>query len=229
MRLINIKKVLILLSFPLVLTSCEVFGLDFQDSYDFDYGAGIPDNKVNMSTYNFIKSRPDIFSLLLEAITYAEVENYFRQNNVTYLLPTNQAFNSETESDKSYFQTHPISYIDEVTGELVSYAPISMTAYPKVDVQEFLYYHIVKGSYTFTNLPAEPTWYDTFAAADTAKVNLYLLKDRNPNIVFNNFDGHYKGTIKPRTANLYSTTDGSYIHVLDSWLDRPTKDQIHIK
>lgn len=103
-----------------------------------------------------------------------------------------------------------------------------MTAYPKEQVKEFLLYHIVKGKYTFTNLPAEPTWFETVATADTAKINMYLLKDRNPNIVFNNFDGHYKSSIKPRTSNLYNA-DGSYMHVMDSWLDRPTKEQLNMK
>ncbi|WP_294618453.1 fasciclin domain-containing protein [uncultured Bacteroides sp.] len=228
MKLKNIKKVFALLAFPLFLTSCELFGLDFQDSYDFDYNEGMPSNKVNMSTYDFICSRTDIFSLLQEAIEYAGLENEFKRPNATYLLPTNKAFNSEEEADKSYFQIHQLSYIDEVTNEEVFYVPISMKSYPKEQVKEFLLYHIVKGQYTFTNLPAEPAWYDTFATGETAKVNMYILKDRNPNIVFNNFDGHYKATIKPRTANLYSI-DGSYIHVLDSWLDRPTEAQLPIK
>lgn len=227
MNLKNIKKILALLVLPLVFTSCELFGLNFQDSYKYDYEAGMPDNRVNMSTYDFIVSRPDIFSLLKDAIDYAGVEMEFKRSDVTYLLPTDKAFNSETSGDLSYFQTHKLFYFDEVLGVEVSYAPNSMTAYPKETVKEFLLYHIVKGKYTFTNLPAEPTWYNTVAAADTAKVNLYIFKDRNPNIVFNNFDGHYKPSIKPRTANLYSS-DGSYIHVLDSWLDRPTKKQLNM-
>lgn len=55
MKLKNIKKVFALLAFPLLLTSCELFGLDFQDSYDFDYNEGMPSNKVNMSLrlFNF--------------------------------------------------------------------------------------------------------------------------------------------------------------------------------
>lgn len=228
MKIKNIHTVLFLLAVPFLVTSCELFGLDFQESYDFDYDKGLADNRVNMTTYDFISSRSDIFSLLKEAIDYVEMQNDFKQSNVTYILPTNKAISSEEETDKSYFQTHQISYIDESTGEEVFYAPISMTAYPKEQIKEFLLYHIVKGQYTFTNMPAEPTWYPTCAVADTAYVNLYILKDRNPNIVFNNFDGHYKGTIKPRTANLYSTVDGSYIHVLDSWLDRPKRDQIHL-
>lgn len=222
------KKALALMVIPFLIASCELLGLDYQDSYDYDYNAGMPSNKIDMSAFEFIKSRTDIFSLLEEAILYAGVENEFKQSGMTYLLPTNTAFNSETSTDLSYFQTHQLTYIDEETGELVSYAPISMTAYPKEQVKEFLLYHIVKGKYTFTNLPAEPIWFETVATADTAKINMYLLKDRNPNIVFNNFDGHYKSSIKPRTSNLYNA-DGSYMHVMDSWLDRPTKEQLNMK
>ena len=228
MKLEYYKKALALMVIPFFIASCELLGLDYQDSYDYDYSAGMPSNKIDMSAFEFIKSRTDIFSLLEEAILYAGVENEFKQSGVTYLLPTNTAFNSETSTDLSYFQTHQLTYIDEETGELVSYAPISMTAYPKEQVKEFLLYHIVKGKYTFTNLPAEPTWFETVATADTAKINMYLLKDRNPNIVFNNFDGHYKSSIKPRTSNLYNA-DGSYMHVMDSWLDRPTKAQLKMK
>ena len=222
------KKALALMVIPFLIASCELLGLDYQDSYDYDYNEGMPSNKIDMSAFEFIQSRTDIFSLLEEAILYAGVENEFKQSGMTYLLPTNTAFNSETSTDLSYFQTHQLTYIDEETGELVSYAPISMTAYPKEQVKEFLLYHIVKGKYTFTNLPAEPTWFETVATADTAKINMYLLKDRNPNIVFNNFDGHYKSSIKPRTSNLYNA-DGSYMHVMDSWLDRPTKEQLNMK
>lgn len=223
MKLKYYKTALILLLCPFFLTSCELFGLDYQDSYDYDYNAGMPSNKVNMSAFEFIQSRNDLFSILEEAILYAGVENEFKRSGMTYLLLTDQAFNSTTTDDQSYFQTHQITYTDETTGELVSYAPNSMTVYPKEQVKEFLLYHIVKGAYTFTNMPIEPTWFETLSTDPAQKVNMYILKDRNPNIVFNNFDGHYKSTIKPRTSNLYNS-DGSYMHVLDSWLDYPVKD-----
>lgn len=212
----------------MLLTSCELFGLDYQKPYEFDYEAGIPSNKVNMSAWDFIKSRPDLFSLLEEAIVYTGLENEFARSGCTYLLPTNPAFNSETATDKSYFQEHQLTYFDDELGEDVAYAPASMTSYPKEQVKEFLLYHIVKGLYTHSNLPAEPTWYETYAEADTAMVNMYILKDRNPNITFNNFDGHYKSEIKPRTSNLFSA-DGSYMHVIESWMDRPTRSQLNLK
>lgn len=228
MKLQYIKATVASLGLALLVSGCELFGLDYQKPYEFDYEEGIPSNKVNMSTWDFIKSRPDLFSLLQEAIEYTGLENEFTQLGCTYLLPTNTAFNSETAADKSYFQVNQLTYFDDELGQDVSYAPITMTAYPKEQVKEFLLYHIVKGLYTHSNLPAEPTWYKTFADADTAQINMYILKDRNPNITFNNFDGHYKSEIKPRTSNLYSS-DGSYIHVIESWMDRPTRSQINLK
>lgn len=223
-----IKSALILCSFPLIFTGCELFGLNYQDSYEYDYKAGIPENNVKMSTFDFIKSRPDLFSILDEAIVFSGLENEFKKSEATYLLPTNTAFNSEDASAKSYFQLHQITGVDEITGLPITYAPTSMIVYGELNVKEFLLYHIVKGRHTWNTLPAEPTWFPSFATADTAVVNMYILKDRNPNLVFNNFDGHYKSTIKPRTANLMSS-DGSYIHVLDSWIDRPTKKQLNMK
>lgn len=223
-----IKTGLVLCSFPLIFSGCELFGLDYQDSYEYDYKAGIPDNNVKMSTFDFIKSRPDLFSVLEEAILFTKLENEFKRSDATYLLPTNTAFNSETPADKSYFQLHKITSVDEITGLPVEYVPNSMTVYGEQEVKEFLLYHIVKGRHTWNTLPAEPTWFQSYATADTAMVNMYILKDRNPNLVFNNFDGHYKSTIKPRTANLLSS-DGSFIHVLDSWIDRPTRKQLNMK
>lgn len=221
-----IKTILAVCAFPLALTSCEVFGLELQKPYDFDYNAGVADNHVHMSTYEFIGSRTDIFSKLKEAIDYAGLEDLYKQGGCTYILPTNAAF--DPESSNSYVSRNKLSYYDEEGDSIAYYSPTSLTMYPKEQIKEFLLYHIVKGEYTFTNLPAEPTWYDTYATADTAKVNMYVYKDRNPNITFNNFDGHYLNSIKPRTANLYSN-EGSYIHVLDNWLDRPTKGQINLE
>lgn len=210
----SFKKTLLL--FPLLLAGCEFFGLEFQQPYKYDYEIGMYDNRVHLSTLDFIKSRPDLFRLLIEGIEYAEMESFYSEKEATYLLPTNAAFESTT---LNYFQMHPLLFIEE--GDSVYITPKSLIFYPKEQVKELLLYHMVKGRYTWSNLPANPTWYETFASADTAKINMYLTKDLNPNIVFNNFDGHYKTNIKPRTSNLLSN-EGAYIHVIESWLDRPT-------
>lgn len=205
-----------------VMAGCSLFGLDLQEPYEYDYEIGMYSNETKMTAWEFIQSRTDLFSVLIEGIKYAGMESQFTQKDCTFLLLTNTAFNSTTTGDNSYFMTHQLTDPNH-PGALV--IPESLTQYPVEQVKELLLYHIVKGTYTWSNLPASPTWYDTYAKADTAKVNMYLLKDRNANIVFNNFTGHYKSTIKARTTNL-KTIDGSFMHVLDSWLERPTRSQL---
>jgi len=205
-----------------VMAGCELLGLELQTPYEYDYEAGQYNNQINMTAWEFIQSRPDLFSVLQEGIEYAGLQEMFSKPNCTYLLLTNRAFNSTTEADYSYFMTHTFP---DPNDPLVMITPESLELYPVEQVKELLLYHIVKGEWTWSNLPASPTWYDTQATADTAKINMYLLKDRNPNIVFNNFEGHYKEVIKARTTNL-RTNNKSYLHVLESWMDRPTKDQL---
>ena len=67
------KKALALMVIPFLIASCELLGLDYQDSYDYDYNAGMPSNKIDMSTFEFIKSRTYLFSLFEKKIINAEV------------------------------------------------------------------------------------------------------------------------------------------------------------
>lgn len=217
-----IKITLATVAVSAFLAGCNLLGLDLQQPYEYDYEIGMFNNETNMTAWEFIQSRTDLFSVLIEGITYAGMESQFDQKDCTFLLLGNIAFNSTTATDLSYFSTHKLPD-PNIPGAFIS--PESLTQYPVEQVKELLLYHIVKGTHTWTNLPATPTWYETYATADTAKVNMYLLKDRNANIVFNNFTGHFKATIKARTTNL-KTIDGSYMHILESWLDRPTQDQL---
>jgi len=219
-RYIKLTLASVIVSF--VLAGCNLLGLDLQQPYEYDYELGMFNNETNKTAMEFIQSRTDLFSVLKEGITYAGMESQFDQKDCTFLLLGNTAFNSTTATDLSYFLTHQLPD-PNIPGAFIT--PESLTQYPVEQVKELLLYHIVKGTHTWTNLPATPTWYDTNASSDTAKVNMYLLKDRNANIVFNNFTGHFKSTIKARTTNL-KTIDGSYMHILESWLDRPTQDQL---
>ena len=207
-----------------IMTGCELVGLDLQKPYKYDYSAGMHNNETHMTAWEFIQSRPDLFSILKEGIEYAGLQDMYNQSDRTYILLADKAFNSTTSTDMSYFMTHTFPDPNDTTGT-VMITPETLTLYPVEQVRELLLYHIVKGQWTWSNVPASPTWFDTEASADTAKVNLYLLKDRNPNIEFNNFDGHYKLLITARTTNL-KTSNGSYMHVLESWLERPTRSQL---
>ena len=69
----KISKIILGVFLIIGMTSCELFGLDFSENADF-----VPkesDNRVNMNALEFIKSRPDIFSSMLDAIEYAGIEN----------------------------------------------------------------------------------------------------------------------------------------------------------
>ncbi|MEL7587838.1 MAG: hypothetical protein AAGU19_14110 [Prolixibacteraceae bacterium] len=220
----DIRLILLIYIAGVALTGCELGGLDLQEPFEYDYDKGTYSNETKMTAWQFIQSRPDLFSILKEGIEYAGLQTSFEQADCTYLLLADKAFNATGETDMAYFTTHPLPNPNDPVNPII---PETLTLYPVDQVKELLLYHIAKGAWTWSNLPASPTWYNTYATADTARVNLYLLKDRDPNIVFNNFDGHYKLTIKARTTNL-KTKEGSYMHVLESWLDRPTKPQLGI-
>ena len=203
-----------------IMTGCELAGLDLQKPYEYDKNAGIISNELNKTVLDFLYSRTDAFGLMIEGIEYAELSGMYNEKNSTYIVLTDQAINS-------YFALHPVQNplynpADPTTGGPLT-VPISLEQYSKEAVTEFLLYHIVKGEYTWSNLPPVKTWYDTYASADTAKVNLYLMKnDRSPTIGFNDFPTHYVTGLKARTTNLKSSS-GSYVHVLDSWLNYPTR------
>jgi hypothetical protein len=203
-----------------MMTRCQLAGLDLQEKYDYDAQAGILSNELHKTVYEFLNSRPDAFSLMLEGIEYAELSDRYNESNSTYIALTNAAL-------ARYFFAHqrpnPLYNPNDPSMGPAFTIPISLTQYPKEQVQEFLLYHIVKGAYTWSNLPPVQTWYDTYASADTAKVNLYLMKnDRSPTIGFNDFPTHYAVGIRARTTNLKSNS-GSYVHVLDDWLNYPTR------
>lgn len=216
----NIKLSLMAIAIAFTMAGCELFGLELQTPYEYDYEAGMYSNKTNMTAWELIQSRPDLFSILQEGIEFAGMQDKFAESGVTYLLLTNSAF--DTDDELTFFNMHKLPH-PTIPGD--SIVPESLTWYPVDQVKELLLYHIVKGEWTWSNLPATSTWYDTYATADTAKVNMYLLKDRDPNIVFNNFPGHYMSEVMARTTNL-RTSNGSYMHALDSWMNRPTKAQL---
>lgn len=216
------RSLSLIASFIIILSGCEIAGLDLQKPFEYDFDAGMVSNELNMTAWEFIQARPDLFTIMKEGIVYAGLEDMYKQPNCTYILLADKAFNSTTASDSAYFRKF---LLPDPNNPLATVIPESLTWYPVDQVKELLLYHIVKGAWTWSNLPASSTWYDTYASGDTAKINMYLLKDRNPNIVFNDFTGHYKSAIKARTTNL-KTSDGSYIHVLESWMKRPTSMQL---
>lgn len=82
------------------MTSCELFGLDYQE--DADFVAKKTDNNVNMTALQFINSRPDIFSSLIDAIEYTGLQSLYEETGNTFILLTNNAL-SQWDSQKNCY------------------------------------------------------------------------------------------------------------------------------
>jgi hypothetical protein len=218
------KILILIIILPLViLASCQIDGLDLQKPYKFE--AGLKEGKLSMNALDFIKSRPDIFSSLLEAINYTGTQDLYTQPNNTYLLLTNNAL-SEPSNGNAYFVVNKVlnpAYIPGVSPKTDSVLVIasSWERYPKTVVEQFLRYHIVKGSYSYVNLNSTPTWFDSYADSDTTKVNMYLALDRYPYLYINNWTGSRYANLKPRSSNILGTN--GYIQVMDQYIVPPTK------
>ena len=89
--------------FCISLSSCTLFDLDFQSNEEYE--AKKADNKVNMTIWEFIQSRPDIFSSLIEGIQYAGIEDLYKEAGNTHILLTNSALSS---GDNCFWKKNPV-------------------------------------------------------------------------------------------------------------------------
>ena len=213
----KIKKIIVVCLLPAtVLTGCNLFGLDIQQSYDYDYDAGMRSNELNCTVWEFLQQRSTDYRIFLEGIEYAGLQSMYNERNATYIVLRNSVF---TNTTTGFFLMNQLINVD---GSV--YTPNTLTDYPKEQVRQLLLYHIVKGAWTWSNLPDGPTWYPTYADGETAFLNMFMAKRVPPNIVFNSFPGHYVQDKTARTTNL-KAGNGSYVHVLDdAYMQQPTPD-----
>jgi len=202
-------------------TGCELLGLDFQEPYDYDDQIGTYDNQLKMTAWQFMKSRTDIFSSLLSAIEYAEIDSaIFNKPDQTLLLVTNKGLTSSTAADLSYWYNHQIE-----NGDGTTTMPLSWDVYPKDQVRQLVLYHIVKGAWSYMEISnatqGATTFFSTNSSLSEGYVALQIKREGAMSIYFNNFASHYKVDLKARTNNL-QVPNGTYIHVMDNYLNYPT-------
>lgn len=225
----KIRNIILFACLLIGVSSCELFGLDFSEGADYD--GNVPDNNVNMSAWEFMKAHEDLFSSMMEAIEYAELEYLYTEPGNTYILLTNTALTGTGST--SYWSRELV----EVDGEMVR--PGAWSQYPKKQIVEMLSYHVVKGEYSFHNLTSVATWCKTFGEGtfdyvkngetlqgDTAVLSMVVAQDRTLPLQLNNYSWNYRGELKPtsgscRTTNLKLTN--GYAHVTDYYLERPSR------
>ncbi len=113
-----------------------------QESYDYK-----PDNvdqHTNMSAWEFIESRPDVFSLYKEAIEYVDesypgFKDYFTKKETlyTYLILNNTAFTSESTTAPGLYMKYGIRTPSTATVRSINVD----------DMKKILSYSIIKGCY----------------------------------------------------------------------------------
>ncbi len=221
-----------------IVTGCDIAGMQLQK--DFKYDASIRDSKINMNALEFMKSRKDLFSSMIEAVTYAGMADEYTKPDRTFLLLTNRAL-----SDETYFPTPPAvmgsyfgcnqipnpnySATDPTKGPK-TLTPDSWNVYPVEIVKQFLMYHIVSEPVSFRNAKAYAVFYKSIAyqgASDTTMVSFNLVNDRNATFRVNSFTGSRKVDLAPRTAGI--DCSNGVIHVLDDFIIPPTKSILGIK
>lgn len=215
-----------------ILSGCKLAGLDLQKDAPFD--ASIRDSKINMNALEFMNSRKDLFSSMIEAVAYAGLTEEYKQPDRTFLLLTNRAladetyFPSGTNVMGSYFACNKVlnplySQTDPTKGPQYL-TPDNWEVYPVETIKQFLLYHIVKQNVSFRNAKAFPTFYESAAyktAGDTTKVSIHLVNDRNATMRINGFTGSRKIDLAPRTSGIDCTN--GVIHVLDDFIIPPTR------
>jgi uncharacterized surface protein with fasciclin (FAS1) repeats len=225
----------------LFITGCSIFGLDMQENYDYKHT--YYSTQLNQNALEFMKSRPDLFSGMLDAIKYVEdiepgIWDLYTSKNNTYLLLTNTAL-TDLEQTYAYFRMNSILIPDPE--DTINTPPAQIwgnatlwSQYDKERIREFLKYHIIKGRWGYEELGASMEWRDTYASGDTAKIYLNVSNDRYGYLYVNNYVGvpsiypwensqtsrTWTG-IQPRTPDLQATN--GVVHVMDRWVFPPVR------
>ncbi|MFD2554799.1 fasciclin domain-containing protein [Sphingobacterium tabacisoli] len=66
---------------------------------------GLHSGKFNLSTYDYLKSRPDVFDSLVMVIDYAGMQDYYKKENITLMAPHNKSIYSMLKTVHNYLNS----------------------------------------------------------------------------------------------------------------------------
>lgn len=138
--------------------SCEM--LPLQKSFKYD-GEAI-DINVNMTAYDWLYSKGDQFEKMIEAIEYAEMSDYYKQDSLeyTFLVIKNPALENWANNN----------------------GVLKISDLPKEKVRDFIKYHIIKGRYSayYNESPIEPSFVKTLVNGEDGLMTLNCVKSSYP-------------------------------------------------
>jgi len=150
----NIKTIifnaLVISVFSIILQSCDLMGLEFQTNYKHTPAPAI--TELNMTAYEFIKSRKDIdMALTFEAIEKAELRSLYETDSLTYFLIDDIQFSSL------------------LTAKKVS----SVAAVQKNELITILKGYVIKGLYVSSNMTTTPFQVTTENGVNVIQMRLF--------------------------------------------------------
>ncbi|TDQ80204.1 fasciclin domain-containing protein [Sphingobacterium yanglingense] len=90
------RKIVSVLLCSLILLACK-------KNYFIEEGIHV--GKFDMSTYDFLKSRPDVFDSLVMVIDYAGMQDYYKNENITLMAPHKKSIYSMLKTVNNYLNT----------------------------------------------------------------------------------------------------------------------------
>ena len=200
-NIITLKSLLLIFTVLSLLSVAGCKKLPLQKSYDYE-GQAI-DPHVNMTTWKYMESRPDVFSLMSEAIEYAGMKSVYEQTEqkYTYLLINNVGMTA-------FITKYGFSSIKNIDAE---------------KVKKLLQYHVIEGDYHAYDkkLPTEPIYVKTLLAGEDGLLTIKVNKSSansvgspitNGNIIVNLRPSNFvSATISSATSNVLPTNGA--IHV----------------
>lgn len=139
----------------LVFTGCD---LELQRNYDYE--SSVIDPHIKMTAWEFLHTRTDIFSTLIEALEYTGLDHYYKQtdNLYTFLALDNTAL-------KNYM-------MDRFPGTK------NITECDQKTVTDMLLYHIVDGDYSgYGQLQVEPMFVLTLLKGEAGLMTMLVRKN----------------------------------------------------
>jgi hypothetical protein len=233
MNMNTIKRILA----PAVLISCMAFAacekLPLQKNEK--YVPSHYDSDLHMSVLEFMNSRPDMFSGMMDAIEYVDkspdykdVKQLYSQSGNTYLLLHNNAL-TNIEDGNSYYSLNKFLDNDPTSptfGQTVKGSAWSQ--YPVDRIANLLRYHVLKGAQDFDAIgKGGDRWVDTYALSptnDSAKVYLMMEPTRDGGLFINNYVNAPIAKLKPRTPDLHATN--GVVHVMGRYVNQPKRIDI---
>lgn len=190
----------IIRSLSLALVFAAIGCSDMKLQTDADYDASVLDPHIDMTAWEYLESRPDIFSKFMELVEFADMKEYYTQTEhpYTFLVLTDTAVNS-------FVSGSGCSSIEECSLE---------------SVQNLILYHIVDGVYSsYGDLPVEPIFVLTLRRGEEGLMT--MLTRKNPwmadagKIVVNNTGSNGSSPMRLAVSSNIMPTNG-VVHVFES-------------